>query len=303
MTILMLWLGLASAQQEVCKEPYSRIQFGAALGQVDDAYRANDVREAKELLQDIGDELLCHDEVVDRMLLSKFARFMALQFFFSQDEEGAKRWGTTAAGVGSELPFDAQVFPETFIDLMNDLEEPLIGGPDGGLSVPPGGGVFVDGSLLVEPKVAAEVPHLVQVFDRDQVMLGAYWQTGAAFETAVLGTTTNPKPPKWWTGEGASSARNRTVGTGKETSGGGGFPVIPVVAAGGLAVLSGVSYGLAASAAGKLPDATSGEDLTSARSQANTWVLVSGVAAVGAVGVGVGGVLVSHEGLRFHGRF
>jgi len=301
MTTLLLWLGLASAQQEVCSEPYSRIQFGAAIGQVDDAYRNNDVREAKELLQEIGDDLRCHDEVIDRLLLSKFARFMSLQFFFSQDEEGAKRWGTTASLAGEELPYDARIFPDTFIDLMNGMEEPLIGGPDSGLAVPPGGGVFLNGDLLLEPRVAAEVPHFVQVFDRDQILLGAYWQTGAAFEQPILGDTTNPKPPKWWTGDGATSARNRTVVAGEKK--GSNFPVVPVVAAGGLAVISGVSYGLAASAAGKLPDATTGEELTSARSQANAFVLVSAITAAGAVGVGIGGVLVSHDGLRFTGRF
>jgi len=301
MTALLLWLGLSFAQTEVCREPYSRIQFGAAIGQVDDAYRNNDVREAKELLQEIGDDLLCHDEVIDRLLLSKFARFMSLQFFFSQDEEGAKRWGTTAGLAGEDLPYEARIFPSTFVDLMNDLEDPPVGGPAGGLAVPPGGGVFVDGDLLLAPKVVAEVPHFVQVFDRDQVLLGAYWQTGAAFEQPILGEATNPKTPKWWTGEGATSARNRTLDNNK--GGGSDFPLVPVVAASGLAVLSGVSYVLAASAASRLPDATTGKELTSARTEANALVVVSGVAAAGAIGVGIGGVLVSHDGLRFRGRF
>jgi hypothetical protein len=161
--------------------------------------------------------------------------------------------------------------------------------------------VFVDGDLLLAPEVVAEVPHFVQVFDRDQVLLGAYWQTGAAFEGPILGDNTNPKAPKWWTGEGATSARNRTIG--KEKGGGSSFPVVPVVAAGGLAVLSGVSYGLAASAAGRLPDATTGQELTSARTQANAFVVVSAAAAAGAIGFGIGGVLVSHDGVRFQGRF
>jgi hypothetical protein len=302
---MIMWMlaSLAFAQQEKCGEPYSRIQFGAAVGQVDDAYRNNDVREAKAVLQKAGEDLRCHDEVIDRLLLSKFSRYMALQFFFDQDEEGAKRWGATAKAAGADLPYDARIFPTIFVELMNDLEEPLMGGPSSGLAVPPGGGIFVDGSLITAPVTAAEVPHLVQVFDKDQALLGAYWQTGAAFEAAVLGSDTNPKPPKWWTGDGASSARSRTTDDGNKSGGGGSFPVVPVVAAGGLLVASGASYFLASSAAGQLPNATTGQELTSARTQANAFVVVSGVCLAGAIGVGVGGVLVSHEGIVFHGRF
>lgn len=296
---LLLWTAMAWSQTEVCGEPYSRIQFGAAVGQVDDAYRNNDVREAKALLQKAGEDLRCHDEVIDRLLLSKFARFMALQFFFDQDEEGAKRWGTTASLVGEELPYDARIFPPTFVELMRNMEEPVIGGPESGLAVPSGGGIFLDGSLILEPRAVAEVPHFVQVFDKDQFLMGAYWQTGAAFENAVLGEDRSPKAPKWWTGEGASSARNRDL----NPKSGGSFPVVPVVAAGGLVVISGAAYVLASSAAGRLPDATTGQELTSARTEANAFVVVSGVALAGAVGVGLGGVLVSHDGVRFHGRF
>ena len=50
MTMLWMVLGLAFAQQEACSEPYSRIQFGAAVGKVDSAYRNNDVRLAKDCL-------------------------------------------------------------------------------------------------------------------------------------------------------------------------------------------------------------------------------------------------------------
>jgi hypothetical protein len=307
----LLWL-LASpafAQQEICSQAYSRIQFGAAIGKVDDAFRNSDAREAKGLLQQIGKDLLCHDEVVDRLLLGKFGRYMALQFFFEQDEEGARRWMGLAQSAGVDLPFDERVFPPAFVDLVSNLEAPPLGGPDGGLNVPSGGGVFLDGALLIEPKAGAESPHLLQVFDRDQELLGATWQTGAAFEASVLGDVAAPKEPKWWTGDGASSARSKVPATDDGGGGaraprdGGGFPVVPVVVSGGLVALSGVSYALAASAAGTLPDATSASELTSTRSRANTWVMVSGVSLAGAVGVGVGGFLVSHDGLTFGGRF
>jgi len=303
---MMLWLLAATAfgQTEVCEKPYSRIQFGAAIGKVDDAYRKSDVREAKELLQDIGEQLICHDEVVDRVLFGKFTRFMALQFFFEQDEEGAIRWGTTAKSTGTELTYDRRVFPDVFVDLIEEAEEPIEGGPDGGLAVPPGGGVFLDGDLLVEPKTQAEIPHLVQVFDRDQVFLGAYWQTGAAFDKSVLGDAT-PSAPKWWTGDGASSARKRkgpsTVREVREAESG--VPIVPIAVGGGLLVVSGATYAVAAVTAGGMSDLTTSQELTSARSTANTMVLVSGLSLAGAIGVGVGGVLVSTEGVRISGRF
>lgn len=302
MTTLLLWMSLAFGQTQVCGEPYSRIQLGAAIGEVDDAYRDSDSREAKYILQQIGEKLLCHDEVVDRTLYAKFARFMALQYFFDQDEEGAMRWGATAKATGATLTYDSRIYPGAFVDLIEEAEEPIVGGPDGGLNVPPGGGVFLDGDLLVEPKALAEIPHLVQLFDRDQVFLGAYWQTGAAFEASILGDET-PKAPKWWTGEGASSARNRDPDAGARSGGGGGVPVVPVVVSGGLLAASGVTYALASVTAGGMSNLGTGAELTDARSRANMLVLVSGVTLAGAVGVGVGGVLVSHEGFVLHGRF
>jgi len=304
---MILWLLAATAfgQTEVCPKPYSRIQFGAAIGKVDDAYRDSDMREAKTLLQEIGESLLCHDEVVDRVLFAKFTRFMALQFFFEQDEEGAVRWGSTAKSTGASLTYDRRVFPDVFVDLIEDADEPVVGGPDSGLNAPPGGGVFLDGSLLVEPRAQAEVPHLVQVFDRDQVFIGAYWQTGAAFDASVLGSD-KPKAPKWWTGDGASSARNRTGPSTLASEGGGGgssLPIVPIAVGGGLLAVSGATYAVAAVTAGGMSDLGTAEELTRARSTANTMVLVSGLTLAGAVGVGVGGVLVSTDGIRLHGRF
>jgi len=301
---VIIWLlaTTAFAQTEVCGDPYSRIQFGAAVGQVDDAYRDADPREAKYLLQEIGEKLLCHDEVVDRLLFAKFTRFMALQFFFEQDEEGAIRWGTTSRETGADLTYDRRVFPEVFIDLVEDAEVPVVGGPGGGLNVPPGGGVFLDGDLLLEPETIAEIPHLVQVFDRDQRFLGAYWQTGAAFDPSILGDDT-PSAPKWWTGDGASSARNRSVPStvGGETTSS--LPVVPIVIGGGLLAVSGATYAVAAVTAGGMSDLSTAEELTRARTTANSMVLVSGLSLAGAVGVGVGGVLVSHDGVWLSGRF
>jgi len=300
--IALLWtLSTASAQTEVCATPYSRIEFGAAVGQVDDAYRNNESREAKYLLQQIGEKLLCHDEVVDRLLLAKFARFMALSYFFDQDEEGAIRWGSTSKGTGAALTYDSRIYPEVFVDLLEDAPEPVTGGPGGGLNVVSGGGVFLDGSLLQAPEALAEIPHLVQVFDRDQVFLGSYWQTGAAFDPSILGDD-KPKAPKWWTGDGASSARNRDPAA-TTSSGGGDFPVVPVAVGGGLLVVSGVSYALASVTAGSMSDLGTGAELTTARTRANSLVLVSGLTFAGAVGIGVGGVLVSHDGITFRGRF
>jgi hypothetical protein len=297
----LLWLAsVAFAQTEVCGTPYSRIEFGAAVGEVDDAYRDNDGREAKYKLQQIGEKLLCHDEVVDRLLFAKFARFMALSYFFEQDEEGAVRWGNTAKATGAPLTYDSRTYPEAFVERLETAEEPIEGGPGGGLNVPSGGGVFLDGSLLLEPVTQAEIPHLVQVFDRDQAFVGAYWQTGAAFDPNILGDDT-PKPPKWWTGDGASSARQRDADAG--TSKSGGVPVAPVAIGGGLLAVSGITYALASVTAGGMSELSTGEELTAARTRANSLVLVSGLTFAGAVGVGVGGVLVSTDGIRFRGRF
>ena len=91
-------------------------------------------------------------------------------------------------------------------------------------------------------------------------------------------------------------------------------PIVPLIAGGGLLVASGVMYALAGSAKAKFKCnpaeggtdcPTTSEELTALRSRANLFVLGSGIALVGGLGIGVTGILVEDETptLTLSGRF
>ncbi|MEQ1507319.1 MAG: hypothetical protein ABMB14_34135, partial [Myxococcota bacterium] len=78
-------------------------------------------------------------------------------------------------------------------------------------------------------------------------------------------------------------------------------PVIPVVVTLALAAASGGTYLLADSTAATMADQSTPEGLTAVRTKTNLLVFASGATLAGAVGVAVGGVLLSVDGV--HVRF
>ncbi len=307
---LLFLLASAHAQVEVCTEPYSRIQLGAAIGDVSDAYADRDLDTAKTELNEIGERIVCLDEVVDRALIAKFTRFMAINYFFEQDDVSAVRWGRASRHADATLSWDEREFPPDHpLRLLLDGLDPAAPVQDAthGLDVPRGGGVFASGILLVLPDGIADTPTLVQVFDGDRELVGAYWQDGVVFREWVLSDKRKEvAPPRWWSGDGPSSFSDLS-GAPQATlsaSRGDGLPLVPIVVSGGLLLTSGIAYALAGAAAGSLADQTSSEDLTKVRSRANMLVVLSGAALAAGVGVGVGGVLVDGgAGARFTLRF
>ena len=170
----------------------------------------------------------------------------------------------------------------------------------------------MSGSLLLKAEAPRGIPGLIQVFDVDQRPVDGWWQDGVLFPADVV--TSRPKPveePWWWKGDGPTSAlarpkldvttphegtgRPRKVRTQKQRQKP--VPVGPIAGTGALLVTSGVTYLLADSAARSLQDQTSVDDLAATRTRANLLVLASGLSLAGAVGVGVGGVVLHGNGI------
>lgn len=313
--LLTLLATPASAQVEVCLEPYSAIQLGTAIGNVENAFVDRDLYSAKDQLQLISERIVCLDEVVDRPVLARFARALAINYFFEQDEEQARRWHRLASLVDPNLRWQGTEFTSEhpLRSLLDTTPVPTLSRDDDhGLAPPKGGGVFMNGELLVVPDGFIDTPSLVQVFDKNQELVGAYWQDGMAFQQWVLDDEPGQEEeaPKWWTGDGPSSFAGVGVGSvastpkPTRTRSGDGVSVVPLVASGGLIVVSGITYGLASMTAGTLSEQPTSEDLTRVRSTANALVLASGATLAAGVGVGVGGVLASGgAGVRVNVRF
>lgn len=303
--ILAALFSSASAQQ-ICSEPMSRIQLGAALGDIDSALAASELLEAREKLDDISGRLPCLDEVVDRKLLALFARQNAIVYFHSQELDDATRWGQVSRLVMADLAWDEKRYPQdnparTMIDSI-PLPEMLV--MSGGLAAPKGGGVFVSGRFAPRPESWPDVPVLVQVFDRSQARVESFWQEGTSFPENILSERAEDlPPPSWWMDDGTSlpapSPRPKPTPTSKPPRPPGeGPPIVPIAASLSLGVLSAASYALAAQSASSFrEDPHSSEELTSLRTRTNLLVLASGTSLAGAVGFGVSAVFVSAGGI------
>lgn len=301
MTILAtLLLASEASAQQACIEPMSRIQLGSALGEVTDALEASELIEARSQLNAIRDRLPCLEEVVDRELFALFARSNAIVYFYGQDEEQAGRWAQASKLAAPALAWDEKLFPPNsqVRTVLDATPLPEVEGLGQGLAAPKGGGVFVNGQFIGRPEAWPDVPVLVQVFDRSGAPVEAFWQEGAAFPERLLTARTEELPPPSWWGTGAPSPRSNDKV--RQPRPGGGPPVLPIAASAGLGILSAATYALAsASATSFREEPHSSEELTALRTRTNLLVLASGASLAGAVGVGVGGVLISANGVSF----
>lgn len=288
--MIVAWAGLAWGAP-ACLQPMSRIQLGAALGDIDESFRENDVLDARIRLDQLGDRLACYTEPMVPELFARYARYLALAWFFRQDDDQVVRWGLSSRLAAPELGWDAVQFPREhpMRQRVEEAEMPPLGGQDLHFVVPDDGAVVVNGQLLAEPRVPADVPVLVQVFDGNRVLVASFWQDGNLFPPDFVAPGADPLPtPSWWGSEGGPVVVAHDRGP---------FPVVPVVAGSALLVTSAVTYALAASAAGSMAELRTGEELTAARTRANAFVLVSGVTLVAGLGVGAGGLLLDADGL------
>jgi hypothetical protein len=308
MMVSFAWLTVAGVARgetpSTCAAPYSRIQLGAAIGEVGDALAVSDLVDAQKHINEVRDRMPCLDEVVDRHLFALFARYQAVVFFYGQDEQEAARWGVAARSVEPDLRWDDKVFPlnhpaRTVVD--SGRIPQLVGLPDYGFEVPRGGGAFVNGRFTPRPEALEDIPALVQVFDKAQQRVDAGWQDGNRFPDRFLSDSPGDLPPPAWLVGGVSApgpTRPAPVTKVKpepqpKTGGGGNVPVVPIGTSIVLALVSGGSYALATSFHGQLEEARTVDQLTKARTKTNLMVVTSGVSLAGAVGVGVGGVVLA----------
>ena len=294
MAALLALLMAPSSALAQCEGVYTNNKFAEDIVAVGEMLDNADLPGAKRKLRDMGLGTTCLDKLVETGLMARFGQLMAMSFFFDQDEAQAERWALVARYTDPKLAYD---FDEghPFLDLIAALKDPPFGTVEGMRLAPPlKGAIVMNGFLAIEPVARAEVPYLVQVFDGEGALLGGYWQDGSAFQAALLtdGTGKAAKP-RWfrgpimsYTGEVVSSRGNSNVGAPTRGGGGGGSKLVPALIASSLAATSAATLAVAGLSKSSLPNQTTSEGLTQARTTANAMVLVSGVTFAGALGVG-----------------
>ncbi len=309
--VVMGVCSLSGSAYAQCEGDWDNARVLTTLDEADATLMEADIPATRKLLRSIASGFPCLEELAEKPVLGRFGRTMALMSFFEQDEIGAARWGTMANVTD---PDGEWAVPEghPLRDIIDEAEEPVMGRAEGGFKIQEKGAVFMNGTLVLEPQGLSEVPYLVQIFDKNGFPYNNFWQDGAAFNETVLDPE-GPvlEPPKWYdaetntikgTGERAKVKDEKPAKDKKDREP---LPIIPLAASGGLLTTSAITYAIAAGAKGSLPDATDPAGLTKARSTANSMVMISGLTFAGAIGVGVGGVMVSTTGNGFllQGRF
>ncbi|NCG18828.1 MAG: hypothetical protein GWP91_07430 [Rhodobacterales bacterium] len=302
---------IAGSAYAQCEGDWNNARVLQTLDEADASLDNADIPATQKLLRAIASGFPCLEELAQKPTLGRFGRTMALMSFFEQDEIGAARWGTMAMVTDPEGEWPV---PEghPLMDIIAEAEEPVMGRASGGLIVPDKGAVFMNGTLSLVPEGLSEVPYLVQIFDKNGFPGDNFWQDGAAFNERLIDPEGDDlTPPKWYDAESkplsASDEREPfkaekppKVKKDREP-----FPILPIAISGGLGATSAVTYMLASGANASLVDATTSAGLTKSRSTANSMVMISGLTFAGAIGVGIGGVMVSTtgNGFLFSGRF
>jgi hypothetical protein len=307
----------ALAQESNCATIYTSAELDTAIDEAQRLLDNADITRAGSVLRKTRDVIPCLETLAERERLGRFGRLMALVSFYEQDEVQATRWGRMFVLTAPDMGWGDLPEGHPLVQLIEDAGLPVIGGPtDQDLVVPKKGAVFMNGSIVFEPEAHAEVPYLVQVFNKNGWPVDSFWQDGSAFPDRLLSSEVEaPKAPSFY-----DEATNTVTQKGKppviedEFGGGSDFPVLTTAAAGGLIVVGGVLYALAGTQHARVKCdprdkdncPTTPEQLAGAQTAANWLVLGSGIAFAGGVGLGVSGFLLDGDqptGIVINGRF
>lgn len=293
-----------------CEGDWDVARINSELDTADTAFETADLTTIKDLIKDVDRGFPCLDDYADKALIGRYARVQGLLAFYEQDETGARRWGVLGRVVDPDGKWPVEL-PDThpYLELMAEAEDPPLVDSNGGFIVDEGEGIFYNGTFLREPQARADIPGLVQLFDTNGHPKDAFWQEGAVFSEALLDSQAGPVPyPRWYdpdTGEidparKAAKVKIEKIKPEREPID---IPWVPLGISGGLAATGGLTYALAGSAQSSMASAEEAQQLTRARSTANALVLVSGLAFVGAAGVGIGGVMLDGRTVGWSVRF
>ncbi len=192
MTPLLALVGTALAQDAPCDSAFDINRMIEGMDLVDASFEAFDAENAKVVLKAMRTDMACLEDRVHPRHLVRYARQRAMASFFDQDELEMGYWAQLA-GIEPDMAWPASVTPDhpvrdqlTFVL----LEDPIT--VDGVLIPPKGGGILLDGVLILAPTAAPDAPHFVQVVDRNLTVLESFWQDGVVFSSSILDKVGEP---------------------------------------------------------------------------------------------------------------
>jgi hypothetical protein len=187
--------------QAACESDFSINDFVANMNKADAALGDFDLDLFRTVLDLTYAQLPCAPDRVHPNHMARFARQNALAAFFDQDEFTVARWSPVATGEsGVKWTGDYADEDHPFRTTLADYPPRDPVGPEGAFLYPPkGGGVLINGWLVLQPKAQPEAPNFVQVVDSDGIVIDAFWIEGGEFPNKLLrGDDGGVSAPSWW---------------------------------------------------------------------------------------------------------
>lgn len=198
---LLILIGPALAQEEVCAGTLPTAEWREAMDAVDEALAALDGARADRVLDDIVHELRCLGELAEPADLGRLARQVSLVAFWQQDNEEMQTWGLLARKTLGGTPWpEALPVPDRYFELMDAVDLPTPTLQTGrGVDAPGGGALLLDGWQVGEPASEAMTQHLLQVADKKGRVLSTEWMDGTRWPEVRLSDDPSPlEAPTWY---------------------------------------------------------------------------------------------------------
>ncbi|MFT7518744.1 MAG: hypothetical protein ACI9MC_000876 [Kiritimatiellia bacterium] len=194
------WSTSAHAQQG-CDTAYDVNLFIKSMNKADVAMAEFDLDMFRNTLELAHAMLPCTKDQIHPNHIVRFARMNAIAAFFDQDPMTMEGWAFLSQS-GGTAPWSDDMgedhpFRSTVADEFSEFSK---SGPPGAfLNVPPGGGVLINGFLVLTPEAIEEAPNFVQVMDKNGMVLDSYWMDGTGFDAKILrGDDGGVAAPTWY---------------------------------------------------------------------------------------------------------
>lgn len=198
---LTLLFDVSLAAPQGCEESFSVNEFVSGMNKAELALADFDLDMYRNILDLSYSKLPCSPDRLHPNHIVRFARMSALGAFFNQDEFTVAQWAVVANGKGKVPWSDEYEEDHPFRSTLQDYPPGEPRGPDGAFLYPPkGGGVLINGWLVLDPKAQGDANNFVQVVDSDGIVIDAFWMDGANFPDKLLrGDDGGVEEPSWWT--------------------------------------------------------------------------------------------------------